>query len=85
MKEKIEIEKEKDASIPKKEICISIDYSKPVLDVLADTIDDFLVKLLDGCPKTYFVKIEIGNDHPQVVTFPICKCFRGDGDPLEID
>jgi hypothetical protein len=66
-----------------KTINITVDYSKPVLGLLASAVDDFLKQLLDECPRSYYVKVEIGNDHPEVVSIPMEKTFRGNGELLD--
>ncbi len=74
-------------SIEKKEriISIKIDQSQPILSLFASAINEFFPKLMDGCPRTYYIKVEIGNNHPEMITFPMEKIFRGDGEPLQID
>jgi len=67
-------------------IKVKPDFSNPILDFLCNNIDAFLTRLLDDdFPRTYFVEVTIGNDHPRVVTIPVKKVFRGRGPPLDYD
>ena len=44
---------------------------------LANTVEDFLTKVLNEYPKEYYVEITVGNDNPYEIIKPITKTFRG--------
>jgi hypothetical protein len=68
----------------RKVITVEVDVSKPVLDVLVESINDFFNDLLDDIPDTYYVDIRVGNDHPELVTIPLSKIFTGQGGSIQI-
>ena len=44
---------------------------------LANVVENFLTKLLQGYPEEYYVEISVGNDNPDEMIAPIAKTFRG--------
>ena len=44
---------------------------------LANTVEDFLTKVLNEYPKEYYVEITVGNDNPHEIINPVSKTFRG--------
>jgi len=83
MKEKVYDKEKKEPN--KRVITVAINTSTPSLDLLVDTVDKFMTKFLDTLPKTYYVKLEIGNDHPSMITIPVVKVFRGNGPPIKLE
>ena len=69
----------------KKIIKVEINKSKPVLNLLIEALNDFLTELLDDIPSTYYIDVEVGNNHPQIVTLPLKKLFKARGPPIIID
>lgn len=58
-------------------ICTEVDYSKPILDLLLESIEKFMTNLVENIPETYYVSVVIGNDNPEVISLPIGKIFGG--------
>jgi hypothetical protein len=68
----------------KKVITVEVDISKPVLDLLIFSVNDFLTSLMDDIPDTYYIDVTVGNNHPEIVTIPISKIFTGGGERIDI-
>lgn len=45
--------------------------------MLAEVVEEFLIKLLKEYPEEYYIEILIGNDAPGKMIIPITKTFRG--------